>query len=524
MADQDTRSSSQKAGGLPIFDISTPDSSNINMAGVGTDPNITQSYKDFQKSQKDLADSLEKRYSEPNYWKVAAGFAKPQLGGFLASLGSASEAMGENTENQRAVAPTVARMRAEIARGSIPLAQGKLANDIIEQAKKENRLLTPQENQRISQLTGGAQGAAKAGQEVASADFGRFISAIQAGASYTELTSKYGKGFVDENLPYILQMRPDLQNKYKKDEQNPSGGQQNNPPTPNGQQNNPPASGGEKNIPPAPSNQSGGQKTPPAPAKQGENQDWADPAYKVAPAPVNKALPQAEQVAQLAQQTKDSKNYLGELSAYTQSQPFTTRIQTLRDIGNQLNDQDIRVFAQRASQQNLSKWLSDALKSNSSPDAIAKMLEGSGYVRPGEDPEKVAKYQRYVANLAKELIARNNLVSNPTNSKFGTETGAGINLGTQPKTAYLEVMRELHNMQRQALLPGLLEPYAQAGYSQNDMLNSQRVKDYLNHWNKVHGQLEKYADPESNKLPVFLTDPNSFNSGYDFRKKGKEKP
>jgi hypothetical protein len=44
---------------------------------------------------------LEDRYKEPNYFKVAAGFAKPQLGGFLASLGSASEAMAENVEQQR---------------------------------------------------------------------------------------------------------------------------------------------------------------------------------------------------------------------------------------------------------------------------------------------------------------------------------------------------------------------------------------------------------------------------------------
>jgi hypothetical protein len=51
-------------------------------------------------TDKGIAD-LEARYKEPNYFKVAAGFAKPQLGGFLASLGSASEAMAENVEQQR---------------------------------------------------------------------------------------------------------------------------------------------------------------------------------------------------------------------------------------------------------------------------------------------------------------------------------------------------------------------------------------------------------------------------------------
>ena len=33
--------------------------------------------------------ALEQRYQQPNLFKVAAGFLKPQLGGFGASLGSA---------------------------------------------------------------------------------------------------------------------------------------------------------------------------------------------------------------------------------------------------------------------------------------------------------------------------------------------------------------------------------------------------------------------------------------------------
>lgn len=46
--------------------------------------------------------ALRARYENPNYFKIAAAFAKPQLGGFMASLGSAAEVMGENVEQQRA--------------------------------------------------------------------------------------------------------------------------------------------------------------------------------------------------------------------------------------------------------------------------------------------------------------------------------------------------------------------------------------------------------------------------------------
>jgi hypothetical protein len=47
-------------------------------------------------------EALQQRYANPNWFNVAAGFFKPQLGGFGASLGSASEALGDWVEKQRA--------------------------------------------------------------------------------------------------------------------------------------------------------------------------------------------------------------------------------------------------------------------------------------------------------------------------------------------------------------------------------------------------------------------------------------
>lgn len=46
--------------------------------------------------------ALRARYENPNWFNVAAGFFKPQLGGFSASLGSASQALGDWQEQQRA--------------------------------------------------------------------------------------------------------------------------------------------------------------------------------------------------------------------------------------------------------------------------------------------------------------------------------------------------------------------------------------------------------------------------------------
>ena len=126
------------------------DPAKINPMGVGKSREVTQAYEDALKAQKDLADRLEQRFAQPNWWKIAAGFAKPQLGGFLASLGSASEAMGQQVEAQRAISPTIARMRAEIAAGQLPLAQRREQVKILDKAKSENRPLTPDEIQEVT--------------------------------------------------------------------------------------------------------------------------------------------------------------------------------------------------------------------------------------------------------------------------------------------------------------------------------------------------------------------------------------
>lgn len=109
----------------PAFDVKSPlDISKWNAVGDEV-PAIKESKQQALDAQEKLIKSLEARYANPNWFKVAAGFAKPQLGGFLASLGSASEAMGENVEAERAIAPTIERMRAEVAQGRIGMETNK---------------------------------------------------------------------------------------------------------------------------------------------------------------------------------------------------------------------------------------------------------------------------------------------------------------------------------------------------------------------------------------------------------------
>ena len=76
-------------------------------------------------------EALRQRYANPNWFNVAAGFLKPQLGGFTASLGSASQALGENLEKQRANELPIAQYRAQVALMKNVMGQKQAANEIV---------------------------------------------------------------------------------------------------------------------------------------------------------------------------------------------------------------------------------------------------------------------------------------------------------------------------------------------------------------------------------------------------------
>lgn len=95
--------------------------------------------KEIQDALKQNITSLQNRYAQPNWFKVAAGFAKPQLGGFLASLGSASEALGENVEKQREIEIPVAQMRSQLAQSNLMLSKRKEVSDDIAKWKTDHK-------------------------------------------------------------------------------------------------------------------------------------------------------------------------------------------------------------------------------------------------------------------------------------------------------------------------------------------------------------------------------------------------
>jgi hypothetical protein len=104
-----------------------------------------QSLQDIRAAQQDALDALQKRYENPNWFKIAAGFAKPQLGGFVASLGSASDALGDWVEQQRTQQLPIAEMRAKLAQTNLVLDQNQVVNSAVAKRREAGgNVLDPQ--------------------------------------------------------------------------------------------------------------------------------------------------------------------------------------------------------------------------------------------------------------------------------------------------------------------------------------------------------------------------------------------
>ncbi len=106
---------------------------------------------EWQKAQEAGIKALEQRYANPNWFNIAAGFLKPQLGGFAASLGSAAQAYGENVEKERESQLPIAKMRAELAASRIGMSKEQAASKAFSDWKASGK---PMDEATYSQIVG----------------------------------------------------------------------------------------------------------------------------------------------------------------------------------------------------------------------------------------------------------------------------------------------------------------------------------------------------------------------------------
>ena len=173
---------------------------------VGTYGVPEQDLQKLREAQESGIQALEQRYANPNWFNVAAGFLKPQLGGFAASLGSASQALGENLEKQRESQIPLAKMRAELAMTGIGMGKDRAAAEAFAKWKTTNK---PMDEATYSQIVGLAPNssvaaAAKAAYEGERAGQGvltqqQQLRSSQYGQALTAAQQKFSSGAISRD-------------------------------------------------------------------------------------------------------------------------------------------------------------------------------------------------------------------------------------------------------------------------------------------------------------------------------------
>jgi hypothetical protein len=205
--------SDEKKSGLSamnaMYEVPQEDIGKLNPYMLRSDPKLRDVANEYLGANEQYIKNLEDRFANPNWLKVSAAFAKPQLGGFGASFGSAMNELGSQEEARRSMLPTISQMRAANARGTLTLEQAAKAAATAEAAAKKG-VITPGAAGDVAGLTSGPSAVPKAITEQESAAIQQFAQKLQSGNSIVTLRKDLGDEFVDKYLPMALQMFPNL--------------------------------------------------------------------------------------------------------------------------------------------------------------------------------------------------------------------------------------------------------------------------------------------------------------------------
>jgi hypothetical protein len=538
----------EQTGGLPIADITK-----LNLYNMPSD----KQQELLDANEAGLA-ALQQRYAQPNWFNVAAGFAKPQLGGFFASLGSAAQAMGENLEKQRANELPVAQMRAQNAIMRNQFGQNQKAADLERQRLIDKKPVTPQ---HVAELMNTAPDSPQA--KAAKAELDAMTQNRQLESSeVSSRASQYGQALKEielknmnhgyktiEELNAALQVAkemygPKAPSEVRLPTENPvTKGQGTTTPTnvagATGAGTTGAGTAGEGTAvnPPVDATKPitfYGEKLTDAGLKQFEDAAKKDPATKAAlqdyyrqypPAWSHKEYPVPKPTvpadldieaknAYLKENTKVSTEYVNNIAALANDTSTVNRRENLINIVDQLHKPTVQTWLARSDPASVASIVRSALTSESMPAFISKMVAGTNNLLPTDSKTLVSDVQKYIQNLASEQQYANQMQKAQTNKQLALEQFSAISPEMQPKAAILKAAEELHKIQRLGSLPYILEPYAAAGHPISSMLNSDRVAEYNKHWSALHRALPQFA--ERLELPTALTVPDAYKPGFNY--------
>ena len=545
-----------------------PDPSKINL--YGAEPTDVQEY---QQSLKDSISALEQRYANPNWFNVAAGFAKPQLGGFFASLGSASQALGENLEKQRESQLPIAQMRAQLAASKIGMGQNRTVADMERQRLIDKKPVTPQYVAELLNIAPNSPQAIAAkgeldtmqkNRELESSEISSRASQYSQALKEIELKNmNHGYKTIEELNAAIQAAKemygPKVPSQVRLPTENPVTKGQDTATLTNvagatgagttgagtagtgtagtGTAGTGTAETGTAVNPPVDATKPitfYGEKLTDAGLKDFEDAAKKDPATKAAlqdyyrqypPAWSHKEYPVPKPAvpadldieaknAYLKENTKGSTEYVNNIAALANDTSTVNRRENLINIVDQLHKPTVQTWLARSDPSSVASIVRSALTSESMPAFISKMVAGTNNLLPTDSKTLVSDVQKYIQNLASEQQYANQMQKAQTNKQLALEQFSAISPEMQPKAAILKAAEELHKIQRLSSLPYILEPYAAAGHPISSMLNSDRVAEYNRHWSALHRALPQFA--ERLELPTALTVPDAYKPGFNY--------
>jgi hypothetical protein len=366
----------------------------------------------YREAQQGFIKSLETRYSQPNWFNVAAGFAKPQLGGFLASIGSASQALGEQQEKQRDIQLPLYKARSELAAYEMGLKQKGQAAANIEAASKQNRTLTAPEGMITTALEKGPTAGSEAGARMQSDQASQIRSAISSATSFAEVMSKLGNQYTDQQVGEFLRNNPSI-------------------------------------IPPAgtPENL---LKKPEVPAPAAATDQTKPPAKTPAgrqpiPGVAVDALTEDQYRAQLSEYNKfKQEKYVGLTKEVNQQAQSGRKVyETAQQVHDVASDPLLAPIFAQFEKGNPAGIIGQMLESQSLSTTLADMRKyaTSGRLGGGQALTKINQLETLMGNLQTEM---QNAVINPTNERTASEFASLPNLKNS-QDAFLRSMRYIAN-------------------------------------------------------------------------------
>lgn len=430
------------------------------------------------------SEALAQRYANPNWFNVAAGFLKPQLGGFMASLGSASQAMGENLEKQRAneIPTYVARAQVGLMKAQ---RENKLkAQDLFDKFVAEGSPVgkIPVLKAELSRLNAtdlatdlqGVLDNSKTLNESTNNTNSAIMDTINTSLSIVkdENTTLAQKNAAMEALakvnPGFLKLM--LANGVAAPTAGTAG-----------------AAAGA-----AAGTAAGTAGTAAVPAVPAANEG---PAARIPVDAGEGGVNSATKLSLNKDNLKTAQDYVSDLGTLAQAnvQPFNA----LSNIYTYFKDPGVRKAMGQFDKGDVQSLMKQALQGQNVSGAIRNIVDRAVPTEiEAQYPGTADKVQTLLGVAAQQQLSINNTTANPTRTTQALEKSAVFNPTDQPDTAARKVLLALHALQQAQYAQPIANNLFKQGLGHTDITNSPLMRKSNERWGGIHERLSKEALPD----------------------------